>query len=158
MKKISGRSETPKQHPRLSLLRASVLVTALALTLGVIPVGATGAASMMVDRAGARFMSYRALIEDPKKFDRRPVWVTGGLISKNGITSLGELNGKSAFEAVCVRPTESFSDPAGSMGSEILARFDGLDPISVHGRYESAPSSQCPNGTIFAALLEVSLE
>ncbi len=135
-----------------------VLAAVIALTLGVIPVGATGAASVMVDQAGARFMSYRALIEDPKKFDRKPVWVTGGLISKNGITYLGELNGKSASEAVCVKPTESFSDPAGSVGNEILARFDGLDPISVHGRYESAPSSQCPNGAVFAALLEVSFE
>jgi hypothetical protein len=163
MKKMSGRPETPKQHPRLSLLRASVLVTALALTLGVIPVGATGAASMMVDRAGARFMSYRVLIEDPKKFDRKFVWVLGGLKFINSSAYLGAVSaqGPDLQKRVCVEPIESFTgsvvDPNGAKSEAILRRFDGLG-VSVHGRYESAATPQCPNGTLFVALLEISFE
>lgn len=151
------RRQSPKVSRLAALAHASFLIAILSLV--VIPVGATGPKGMMVDSAGATFMSYAALVKSPKKFDGKPVWVTGGLTVKDGTAHLGELSsGKDTSQSVCVLPTESFADPGGSVEKAVLRRFDGLDPISVHGTYESATSPQCPNGTVFAALLEVSLE
>jgi hypothetical protein len=140
-----------------------VLVAVIALTLSVLPVQATSAKGLPIDQAGATVMSYRALIEAPKKFDRKSVWVLGGLKFINGTAYLGASSSGQgdSHESVCVVPTESFTgsvvDPSGSGREAILRRFDGLG-VSVHGRYESAATARCPNGTVFVALLEVSFE
>jgi|ERR1700722_2878258 len=140
-----------------------VLAAVTVLTLSVLPVQATGANRMPVDGAGATVMSYRALIEAPKKFDRKFVWVLGGLKLINRNAYLGAVSAQrpDLLQGVCLEPIESVTgsvvDPSGSEREAILRRFDGLG-VSVHGRYESAATPHCPNGTVFAALLEVSFE
>lgn len=150
--------EKPKRRYRMSLVGASLLIATVALPLGISAFGASSAQSIMVDRAGARFMSYQHLIEDPGKFDRKAVWISGALTMKAQVAYFGELDEKSVSQNVCVEPTRSFFDPGGSMEREVLRRFDGLEPISLHGRYERVATPQCPNGTVFVALVEVSLE
>jgi hypothetical protein len=140
--------------------RAGVSLGAFLVVLCVVSVVGAGAKGWPVDQAGAKMMSYHTLLRAREKFDGKFVWVIGGLQFSNGSAYLGEESGgrESAQKSVCVAPIESVTDPKGSGGEKTLARFDGLSPISVHGRYESAGSSLCPNGTIFAAQLEVSLE
>jgi len=159
-----NREKVKNKKCREALLRRTeALIAVIAMTLGVLPAQATGANSMLIDRAGATMMSYRALIEARAKFDRKLVWVIGGLKFSNGTAYLGETatSNKMSQKSVCIAPLESFTgsavDPGGSEREAILRRFDGLG-VSVHGRYESAATSRCPNGTLFAALLEVSLE
>lgn len=141
------------------MLLAATILLALSL-IYVVPLTAKG---WPVDQAGATMMSYNSLIEAPAKFDRKPVWVIGAFKTRNGTAYLSETSsGLDPQKSVCVAPTESITasvvDPAGSGRRAILARFDGLSPVSVHGRYEKASTPQCPNGTVFAALFEVSLE
>ncbi|MGC1190875.1 MAG: hypothetical protein WA861_09815 [Candidatus Binatus sp.] len=140
-----------------------VLIATILLALSLMYVVPLAAKGWPVDQAGATMISYHSLIEAPAKFDKKLVWVIGAFKIRNGTAYLSETSsGSDPQKSVCVAPTESIAasvvDPTGSGRRAILARFAGLDPISVHGRYESAPSSQCPNGTVFAALLEVSLE
>ena len=144
--------ELPRRNGRVGV---SALVTLCALS-----VTAVGAKSLPVDQRGATMMSYRRLIEDSEKFDRKFVWVVGGLTFRNGTAFLGgELAGKDeSKEHVCVAPIESSTDPSGSGGMKTLRRFDGVLPVSLHGRYERTASARCPNGTVFVALLEVSFE
>lgn len=144
--------EPPRRKARV-WVPALVMLCALSVTV----VGANGSP---VDQAGATMMSYRTLLEAPKKFDRKFVWVIGGLKFRNGTAYLGgTARGQEvSHENVCVVPIESSTDPTGSVEMAALGRFDGLSVVSVHGRYESAATSKCPNGTVFAALLEVSFE
>ena len=143
--------------------RKAALVAATLLPLCLIYAVPLAAKGLPADQAGATMMSYRSLIEAREKFDRRPVWVIGGLRFTNGTAYLGASSSGAgdSHESVCVVPTESFTgsvlDPSGSGAEAILRRFDGLG-VSVHGRYESAATPQCPNGTLFVALLEISFE
>ena len=140
--------------------KSGVLVLTLVLTFCPLFVSAVAAAGSPVDQTGATMMSYRALIEASGKFDRKFVWVIGALKFKDGVAYLGEIPSgqKEPQENVCVVPIESSADPSSSAGLATLGRFDGLSVVSVHGRYESAATPRCPNGTVFAALLEVSFE
>jgi hypothetical protein len=143
--------------------RKAALVAAILLPLCLICVVPLAAKGLPVDQAGATMMSCRALIETPAKFDRKFVWVLGGLKFINKSAYLGAVSAQrpDLQGRVCVAPIESITgtvvDPSGSGREEILRRFDGLG-VSVHGRYESAATSRCPNGTLFVALLEVSFE
>jgi hypothetical protein len=140
-----------------------VLMAILLLAFCPLSVLAVRAKDLPVDGAGATVMSYHALIEAPKKFDRKFVWVLGGLKFINSSAYLGAVSaqGPDLQKRVCVEPIESFTgsvvDPNGAKSEAILRRFDGLG-VSVHGRYESAATPQCPNGTVFVALLEISFE
>ena len=113
-------------------------------------------ANWPVDESGAKMMSYTTLLGNGRKFDHKAVWVIGGFAFANGIGRLGR--DAKAKSSVCVRPIEAFADPTGTEGTAILRRFDGLSVVSVQGRYELASTTDCPNGTLFAALVEVSLE
>jgi hypothetical protein len=136
-----------------------VFVPVVVLTLSALQFAARGANGTRTDQAGATMISYRALIEAPKKFDGKFAWVIGGLKISNGTAYLGGAqSGQEPQTGVCIVPIESAVDPTGSVGKATLDRFGGLSVVSLHGRYESAASSNCPNGTVFAALLEVSFE
>lgn len=158
---ISESQELNRQHEQL-LRWTQVLILLVALGFCESP-KAAGPNDWLFDRAGARMMSYRALIEKPEKFDRKPVWVVGELKFKQDTAYLGEISNdkQDSLRSVCVTPTESFSAsvyPNGySEEDAILRRFDGLG-VSVHGRFERGKSPKCPNGTVFAALLEISFE
>jgi len=136
---------------RLSAL-ASILVLFALVTGGAAEDGP-------VDQAGARFMSYRSLREAPEKFDAKAIWVVGSLTFRAGTVYLGEAPGttEGSNACICLEPVESMTDPTGSARIRTMRRLVGLS-VGVHGRYQRAPSSKCPNGTIFAALLDVSLE
>ena len=138
---------------------ARVWVAAIA-TLYTLSVKAVSAKSLPVDQRGATMMSFRRLIEHSEKFDRKFVWVVGALSFRNGTAFLCEESaGKDdSKENVCVAPIESVTDPSGSGSMKTLRRFDGVSPVSLHGRYERSTSADCPNGTVFVAILEVSLE
>ncbi len=140
--------------------RLSARLGGLLLALLAAPAVEAGTGKWPVDRRGARMMSYSALIDARPEFDHKFVWIIGGLVFKSGVARLGgEPGGKGERkESVCVRPIEAFTDPAGTSRIAILRRFDGLEVVSVHGRYELAPTDECPNGTLFAAQIEVSLE
>ena len=133
---------------------------ALVLSFCALAATAVDAKGLPVDQAGASMMSYRSLIQAPEKFDRKSVWIIGELRFSSGTAYLGASSSGQgdSHESICVVPAESITDPTGSGGRAVLARFDGLSPVSVHGRYEKGSTSQCPNGTVFAALVDVSLE
>ncbi len=157
------RAKVTKQRCKPPRIMTGILIAAFLLAFCLLSVLTVGAKGLPVDRAGATVMSYSALIETPKKFDRKFVWVLGGLKLINRSAYLGAVSAQrpDLQKCVCVEPIESFTgsvvDPSGSEAEAILRRFDGLG-VSVHGRYESAATPRCPNGTVFAALLEVSLE
>jgi hypothetical protein len=157
--KSKSRAKVWKQWGEPLGIKTGILIAAFLPAFCVLSALKVGAKDLPVDRAGATMMSYRSLIKAREKFDRKPVWVVGGLRFTNGTAYLGASSSGQgdSHESVCVVPTESFIDPTGSGERATLARFDGM-LLAVHGRYERASTPQCPNGTIFAALLEVSLE
>ena len=156
----TSRTETPTRSCERRARKTSILRTAYVLAFCALSVTPAGAKGLPVDQRGARMMSYRTLIEDREKFDRKFVWVIGGLTFRNGTALLGRESGlqQGSKESVCVAPIESITDPSGSSGMKTLRRFDGVSGLSLHGRYESAARADCPNGTVFVALLEVSFE
>jgi hypothetical protein len=138
----------------MKILRAALaLVPAVAPLLSALTFPVAHCKGLPVDQAGATVMSYRALIEAPKKFDRKFVWVLGGLKFINRSAYLGAVSAvqPDLQKSVCVEPIESFTgsvvDPSGSKAQALLRRFDGLG-VSVHGHYESATAPRCPNGTV----------
>jgi hypothetical protein len=158
-----SRAKVTKQCCEPPQIMTGIMIAVFLLAFCLLSVLTVGAKALPVDQAGATVMSYRALIEAPKKFDQKFVWVLGGLKLINRSAYLGAVSAQQPGlqERVCVEPIESFKgsvvDPSGSGAEAILRRFDGLG-VSLHGRYESATTSRCPNGTLFAALLEVSFE
>jgi hypothetical protein len=156
----TSRTETPTQGREQRARKAGILWTAYVLAFCALSVTPVGAKGLPVDQRGARMMSYRTLIENREKLDRKLVWVIGGLTFRNGTALLGDESGiqKGSKESVCVAPIESFTDRSGSSGMKTLRRFDGVSPLSLHGRYESNAGANCPNGTVFVALLEISFE
>src|SRR5271156_2833240 len=84
--------------------RTCGLTAALALVSCVLFAMAVGAKGLPVDQAGATMMSYTALIEAPGRFDRKAVWVLGGLKLSNGTAYLGETSSgqEVSQKSVCV--------------------------------------------------------
>jgi hypothetical protein len=158
-----SRAKISKKYCEPPRTVTGILIAIFLLGFCPLSVLAAGAKDLPVDGAGATVMSYHALLETPKKFDRKFVWVLGGLKFVNSSAYLGAVSaqGPDLQKRVCVEPIESFTgsvvDPSGAKSEAILRRFDGLG-VSVHGRYESASNPQCPNGTLFVALLEISFE
>ena len=104
-------------------------------------------------------MSCVSLLRLPEKYDRKPVWVVGTVSFKDGTAYLSAEPGtaKKYPAEVCLEPVASFTGSGPAAGLDTLRRFEGVS-VGVHGRYQKDSSSECPNSTIFVALLEMSLE
>ena len=146
-----------------SLGRAvGVLIATILLALSLMYVVPLAAKGWPVDQAGATMISYHSLIEAPAKFDKKLVWVIGAFKIRNGTAYLSETSsGSDPQKSICVAPTESIAASALILQVREGERYQPgcwhIDPISVHGRYESAPKFSMPEtARCFAALLEVS--
>jgi hypothetical protein len=103
------------------------------------------------------FISYKALLETPVKFDKKLVMAVGTVTVRHGTAYLGhsadEADGQ---DAVCLVLGPSSVSPSTSP-IEMLSRFKGLF-VGIHGVFHNLRSAECRHGRIVVSSIEVSLE